>query len=97
VIESKRVRTFDDLLETWDGETAVIHRERESGAWIFNAGAAIALVGLEQLGWSKSDLDAALARIGETLREIYARADEQGISTAAAADVLAQDRLKTGG
>jgi len=35
VIESKRVRTFDELLETWDGETAVIHRERESGAWIF--------------------------------------------------------------
>jgi leucine dehydrogenase len=35
VIESKRVLTFEELLETWEGETAVIHRDRESGAWIF--------------------------------------------------------------
>ncbi len=62
--------------------------------YVINAGGAIALVGLEQLGWSKSDHDAALARIGETLREIYQRADERGISTAAAADVLAEERLK---
>jgi hypothetical protein len=62
--------------------------------YVINAGGAIALVGLEQLGWSKSDLDAALTRIGETLREIYERADERGISTAAAADVLAEERLK---
>jgi leucine dehydrogenase len=62
--------------------------------YVINVGGAIALAGLEQLGWSKSDLDAALARIGETLREIYERADERGISTAAAADVLAEERLK---
>jgi hypothetical protein len=30
-------------------------------------------------------------QIGETLREIYARADARGISTAAAADVLAEE------
>jgi len=29
------VLTFESLLEAWDGETAVIHRDRESGAWIF--------------------------------------------------------------
>jgi leucine dehydrogenase len=61
---------------------------------VINAGGAIAIVGLEQLGWSKSKLDTALAQIGETLREIYARADARGISTAAAADVLAEERLK---
>lgn len=27
--------TFEELLETWDGETAVIQRDPESGAWIF--------------------------------------------------------------
>ena len=27
--------TFEELLEAWDGETAVVHRDRESGAWIF--------------------------------------------------------------
>jgi leucine dehydrogenase len=62
--------------------------------YVINAGGAIAIVGLEQLGWSKSKLDTALAQIGETLREIYARADARGISTAAAADVLAEERLK---
>jgi leucine dehydrogenase len=62
--------------------------------YVINAGGAIAIVGLEQLGWSRSELDAALAGIGETLREIYERADAQRISTAAAADVLAEERLK---
>jgi len=61
--------------------------------YVINAGGAIAIVGLEQLGWSKSELDEALARIGETLRDIYERASAHGISTAAAADVLAEDRL----
>jgi hypothetical protein len=27
------VLTFEELLETWDGETAVVHRDRECGAW----------------------------------------------------------------
>ncbi|MGI8506157.1 MAG: Glu/Leu/Phe/Val family dehydrogenase [Solirubrobacteraceae bacterium] len=58
--------------------------------YVINAGGAIALVGLEQLGWAEPELDAALARIGETLREIYRRAETQGTSTAAAADALAE-------
>ena len=62
--------------------------------YVINAGGAIAIVGLEQLGWSESELDTALARIGETLRQIYERADARGISTAAAADLLAEERLK---
>jgi leucine dehydrogenase len=64
--------------------------------YVINAGGAIAIVGLEQLGWSQSELDKALARIGETLQAIYERADARGISTAAAADVLAKERLKGG-
>ncbi len=62
--------------------------------YVINAGGAIAIVGLEQLGWSQSELDTALARIGETLGQIYERADQRSISTAAAADVLADERLK---
>jgi leucine dehydrogenase len=62
--------------------------------FVINAGGAIAIVGLEQLGWSRAELDAALAGIGGTLREIYEQAAARGISTAAAADALAQDRLK---
>ncbi|MGH3071834.1 MAG: Glu/Leu/Phe/Val family dehydrogenase [Gaiellaceae bacterium] len=64
--------------------------------YVINAGGAIAIVGLEQLGWSDSDLETALARIGETLRQIYARADEAGVSTAAAAEALVEERLTAG-
>jgi hypothetical protein len=62
---------------------------------VINGRGAIALVGLEQLG-SAADLDAALARIGQTLRQIYERADDGGISTASAADALADERLRAG-
>ena len=61
--------------------------------YVINAGGAIAIVGLEQLGWSRSDADAALARIGQTLAEVFARADANGTSTAAAADELVAARL----
>ena len=62
--------------------------------YVINAGGAIAIVGLEQLGWSRDDLAAALAGIGETLREIYMRADAEGSSTASAAERLAAARLE---
>ena len=57
--------------------------------YVINAGGAIAIVGLEQLGWSSTDVDAALAGIGQTLGQIYERAETLDISTAAAADVVA--------
>jgi leucine dehydrogenase len=61
--------------------------------FVVNAGGAIAIVGLEQQGRSAADIDAALVRIGTTLEEIYERADEEGITTAAAADAAAAARL----
>jgi hypothetical protein len=186
VIESDHMPTFEELLDSWDGEQAVIHRDRESGGWIFicmhstqlgpaaggtrlkvydtpadglqdamrlsagmTAKLAVADLGrgggkavlampkipdgeerrallrrygdivaslgggfirapmwvrdsptwiainfLELNGRSQADVDAALAKIGDTLTEIYARADTEGISTAAAADALAASRLR---
>jgi leucine dehydrogenase len=61
--------------------------------FVINVGGAIAIVGLEQLGWSSEDVETALTRIGETLQEIYARADADGLTTAAAADALVAARL----
>ncbi len=61
--------------------------------YVINAGGAIALYGIEQLGWSGREVDDALERIGETLRAIYTRAEEEGITTAEAADRLATARL----
>ena len=61
--------------------------------YVINAGGAIAINYLELNGRSQADVDAALVRIGDTLREIYVRADTEGITTAAAADALAASRL----
>ncbi|HKO28656.1 MAG TPA: Glu/Leu/Phe/Val dehydrogenase dimerization domain-containing protein [Solirubrobacteraceae bacterium] len=61
--------------------------------YVINAGGAIGVAGTEQLGWSQGQVNAALEKIGETLREVYRRSDEQGISTAAAAEALAEERL----
>ncbi len=61
--------------------------------YVINAGGAIAINFLELNGRSQADVDAALAKIGGTLAEIYTRADTEGITTAAAADALAASRL----
>ncbi len=61
--------------------------------YVINAGGAIAINFLELNSRSQAEVDAALVRIGDTLREIYARADTEGITTAAAADALAASRL----
>jgi leucine dehydrogenase len=61
--------------------------------YVINAGGAIAIVGREQLGWTTTRLGDALAGIGATLREVYELADTRGISTGAAADALAAERL----
>ena len=61
--------------------------------YVINAGGAIAINFLELNGRTQADVDVALAGIGDTLREIYARAEAEGITTAAAADALAASRL----
>jgi leucine dehydrogenase len=61
--------------------------------YVINAGGAIAINFLELNGRSQADVDAALEKIGDTLEEIYARADTEGITTASAADALAASRL----
>ena len=54
-----------------------------------SVGAALA----QLLGWTPAEADVAVARIGDTLAEIYGRAAAEDISTAAAADALAAARL----
>jgi leucine dehydrogenase len=61
--------------------------------YVINAGGAIAINFLELNARSQADVDAALVKIGDTLTEIYARADAEDITTAAAADALAASRF----
>jgi leucine dehydrogenase len=61
--------------------------------YVINAGGAIGINYLELNKRSQADVDAALLRIGDTLKEIYERAEREGITTAAAADAVAASRL----
>ena len=62
--------------------------------FVINAGGVFYNVGTEALGWDAARVERALEGIGETLAEIYARSDADGISTARAAEALAASRLE---
>jgi leucine dehydrogenase len=61
--------------------------------FVINAGGVFHNVGLEALGWDEAGVEQALQRIGETLAEVFTRSEADGISTAQAAEALAQSRL----
>jgi leucine dehydrogenase len=61
--------------------------------YVINAGGVIHLAGTETLGWDEATLSTRLEGIGETLAEVFAISDHEGISTAAAADRLARARI----
>ena len=61
--------------------------------YVVNGGGVIGVIGIEELGWSALQLDAALAEIGDRLTEIYRRSDAAGISTVAVADEMVAERL----
>lgn len=61
--------------------------------FVVNSGGVIWLAGYETLGWDDAAVQARLAGIGVVLDGIFDVAEEGGITTAAAADSLAADRL----
>jgi glutamate dehydrogenase/leucine dehydrogenase len=61
--------------------------------YVINAGGVIHAWGIESLGWSREQVEARLAGIGDSLAEIYASADADGVTTEAAAASLARSRL----
>jgi glutamate dehydrogenase/leucine dehydrogenase len=64
--------------------------------YVVNAGGIIQLIGLEDEGWDEAQLEAGLARIGDTLRTLFAEADAEGITPAEAADRLVRRRIAEG-
>jgi leucine dehydrogenase len=62
--------------------------------YVVNGGGVIGVIGIEELGWSAPELDAALAEVGDRLSEIYRRSDAAGISTVAVADEMVAERLR---
>ena len=62
--------------------------------FVINAGGIIN-ISHEGPGYDRAKAFAHVSRIGETLGEIFARAERHGIATSDAADRLAEDRFKT--
>jgi leucine dehydrogenase len=61
--------------------------------YVINAGGVIYAWGTESLGWDADAIESRLAGIGDTLVEIYERAESERITTEAAAERLARSRL----
>jgi leucine dehydrogenase len=61
--------------------------------YVVNAGGIIQLIGLEDEGWDEPRLEEQLAGIGDTLRELFAEAEADGITPAQAAERLVERRL----
>jgi leucine dehydrogenase len=61
--------------------------------YVINSGGALHGIGLERLGWDADRLEHEVAGIGDTLAAVFAEADAEGISTDAAAERLANERL----
>ena len=61
--------------------------------YVVNAGGVVQLVGLEDQGWDEDELQRNLAQIGDTLKRLYAAAERDGSTPAAAAEQLAAERI----
>lgn len=86
----------NQLAEPKDGE-----RLRAAGIlyapdYVINGGGALHGIGLESLGWDAARLEREVAGIGDTLTGIYRQAEADGITTDAAAERLAAERLAPG-
>jgi leucine dehydrogenase len=64
--------------------------------YVVNAGGVIWLAGYETLGWDEQAMTKRLEGIGDTLAEVFAAAERDGVTTAEAADRLALARIGAG-
>ena len=97
-IPSLRCRVIAGAANNQLGQPADAERLAERGIlyapdYVVNAGGVIHLVGYEMLHEGDVEVRRRLLGIGETLGEVLARAEAEGISTGAAADEIVAQRL----
>lgn len=64
--------------------------------FVVNAGGAVAITGIEALGWTAARAEREVDRIGETLARVLDAADREGRTTGEAARRIAERRLQEG-
>jgi leucine dehydrogenase len=97
-IPSLRCRVIAGAANNQLGEPADAERLAQRGIlyapdYVVNAGGVIHLVSYEMLDETEDDVAERLRRIGDTLGEVFARAEADGIPTGAAADAIVAQRL----
>lgn len=65
--------------------------------FVVNVGGAMAVTGMESLGWTREQAEARVSRVGSTLRRVYEMARAEGITTDAAAQRIALRNLERAG
>jgi len=83
----------NQLATPWDADRLDARGILYAPDYVINAGGVIHLVGYERLGWGAAQVAARLSSIGQTLSELFDESEREGITTAAAADRLARDRI----
>lgn len=83
----------DQLADPADAERLRARGILYAPDFVVNAGGAVAVTGIEALGWTPARAEAAVGAIGETLTRVLALADREGVTTDAAARRIAEERL----
>ena len=63
--------------------------------YVINIGGAMAITGIEAMGWSRAEADERVRSVRRTLRHIFHVAEAEGITTDAAAHRIAESRLSS--
>ncbi|MGH2597546.1 MAG: Glu/Leu/Phe/Val family dehydrogenase [Actinomycetota bacterium] len=61
--------------------------------YVVNAGGVLHLAGYERSGWTREQMATRLASIGDTLTQVFAAADRDGVTPQVAADRMAGERI----
>ena len=83
----------NQLGEPADAERLAARHILYAPDYVVNAGGVIHLVSYEMLDEADAEVQERLRAIGETLGEVFGRAEAEGISTGAAADAIVERRL----
>jgi len=61
--------------------------------YVINFGGAIAITGIEEMGWSRVEAEEKVKSVRKTLRRIFEEAAAEGITTETTARRMAESRL----
>ncbi|MGZ8614706.1 MAG: Glu/Leu/Phe/Val dehydrogenase dimerization domain-containing protein [Actinomycetota bacterium] len=83
----------NQLATSWDADRLHDRGILYAPDYVINAGGVIHLAGYERLGWDEAQMMSRLAGIGQTLADLFDRAEREGITPAGTADRLATERI----